>query len=223
MAKNFSDTFTGNGVSPGSAWTVENGSFLLVTDTLDVRSGGWVNNVLRHNTACDTINQYVKVSLPTLIANAYPGIFFRITDDESPMYAVFLWAQEGKITFERLASVNTDGLQEVQAINQTIEQGQTWGFTCVGEGNDVVVRGWLNPTANAPDVGGATWDEAAPTVTFTANPTEPVDSGYYIGLGGQLLSPTQIQFDNFFGGDVPMPSGGGGGGTTIIINLFGMN
>lgn len=79
----------------------------------------------------------------------------------------------------------------------------TLNLSWTGTGDSTVIRVWRAPTANTP-ASYDHWDAAdSPTITFTANPGTPVDSGARIGIGGYEDAANQISFNNAFWGDAP--------------------
>jgi hypothetical protein len=71
------------------------------------------------------------------------------------------------------------------------------GITLTGTGNDTTIRIWRGVTADIPD-SETSWDsDITPTVTLTANPVTPVDTGTKVGLGAYSTN----RCDDLFFGD----------------------
>lgn len=220
----FSDDFNRANGGLGANWTIVVGSgpgAEIVSNQFMCLAGSFVENTCQYTgTSTSSVDQFIKATLVMPATGAYGEMGFRITNSSSPMYSVFFWQDEDQVTFQRKATPADNSSELVQTVTGvTIANGQTWGVTCEGTGSSVVIRGWLNPTNNAPD-SASSWDsDTSPDFTFTNNPTTPVDSGNSVGLGGEQSSINQVGWDNFFGGDIPTA---GGGGTNMFVVLMGM-
>lgn len=207
--QSFTDTFTYSNSDDvasvsSSAWSELSGNAWIISNELAMYGGSYVENTTMHTSATDTADQYVKVDIPVFTAGSYAEIAFRITDASSPMYAVYLWLTEDQATFNRKATASDGSYETVETdASVTVAQGQTWGFTCSGSGSSVVIRGWTNPTGDAPTSATNWGGDTTPELVFTDDPTTPVNSGTHVGLGGEMNSGDAIRFDNFFGGDIP--------------------
>lgn len=199
----FSDDFNrANGDSLGANWTEATGDQDIVGNTMECLTFSFAENIAAYTgTSCGSVNQYVKVTLAiTDHASArYPCIVFRYTAAASPMYKIFFWEDENQITFTRAANAADGGYETVQTITGVaIGVTDIIGATITGLGNSVEVRCWINPTGlpnSATDWNGDT----TPDATFTTNPTTPIDTGNFVGLGMETGIATSA-FDNFFGG-----------------------
>ncbi len=203
-----SDDFNrANNANLGANWSILSGTIAIDANEASITSTAWAEVVHAHNTSLASANGYIKVTLiinDSEPNNNYPAVFFRVTNASSPMYGVFFWDFENSMTFIRKATAADASFQDVQAVAHTVANGQTWGVTWTGSGNDVVVRCWLNPTANAP-VSASEWDsgDTTPEVSFSNNPTTPVDSGNFIGIGGEPRVSGVSEFDNLYAGSLP--------------------
>ena len=201
----FSDDFTrGDAANLGANWAEPAGDWRIVSNTAVAFDGSYVENLAVYTaTACNTVNQYVKVSIPTFAASTYASVAFRYSASGSPLYRVYMWVTEDSTTFTRGATAADGSPQTVQTVAATVVAGDSWGWTCTGTGNSVEIRGWRNPTGNTPTSATNWGGDTTPDVTFTDNPTTPVDTGNNVGIGGEQNSSSGIIFDNFFGGDIP--------------------
>ena len=200
----FSDTFTGTGALSAS-WTNAAGGGTRDSDGWIPTASAWAENVSAYTgTACDTTQQYVKITLGTAGGGSYPGVIFRYTNASSPMYQVFMWSDEDQVTFVRKATAGDASPETVQTVTGvTIASGQAWGWTIAGSGSSVVIRGWLNPTGDTPTSSLNWGGDTTPDVTLNNNPTTPVDTGNFVGIGGEVNNLSNMKLDNFFGGDAP--------------------
>lgn len=199
----FSDDFNrANGDSLGANWTEAAGDLDIVGNTMECLTLGWGENIAAYTgTSCGSVNQYVKATFVTsgTASARYPCIVFRYTNASSPMYKIFFWIDENQITFTRAATAADGSYEVVQTVTSiTLALTDTVGATITGLGNNVEVRCWINPTGlptSATDWNGDT----TPDATFTTNPTTPIDTGNFVGLGGEIGNVV-LSFDNFFGG-----------------------
>jgi hypothetical protein len=197
----FSDDFNrGDSDSLGANWTETGGDIDIASNTLSFVAGSYAAMLAVHNTPCNTVSQYVKVKMTSSLT--YLGALLRYTNSSSDYYLI---AATGGTNFGWF-SYTSLGAGEVQQGADTSLAGwgnpESIGVTITGTGTNTVVRVWRNPTANAPDAGGTTWDSSAAGITWTSDPSNAVDTGNYIGLGGsQSSGPTAM--DDFFGGDIP--------------------
>ena len=200
----FSDTFTGTGALSAS-WTNAAGGGVRDADQWIATTTGWAENVSAYTgTACDTVEQYVRITLQTMSGGVYPGVIFRYTNASSPMYQIFLWPDEDDMTFVRKATAGDGSPQTVESNTAiTVNTGQIWGFTCSGTGTNVVIRGWLNPASNTPTSAISWGGDTTPDITFTNDPTTPVNTGNHVGIGGETNNTSNMRIDDFFGGDIP--------------------
>lgn len=202
----FSDAFTrADSASLGANWTEGAGDASIASNTLSLQGEGYVENSMFYSgTACTTVNQYVKVTLTTLTPDAYPEVLFRVTAAGSPCYSVFLWATEDQITFVRKPTLGDNVYTTIQTVTSiSISAGQAWGLTITGTGTAVVLRGWANPTGAAPTSASNWGGDTTPEFTCTDDPGTPVDTGSYVGIGGEQNLAGYIVLDDFSGGDIP--------------------
>jgi hypothetical protein len=158
-----------------------------------------------------TATQYLKFTLANPGSGSnFPRVYFRYTNSSSPHYVLTFTASSGAVEWSTLASIGgTDTTIE------TLDHGSsdaylTFGITIEGTGNDTVIRLWRNPVADAP-TSASVWDGVGPQISFTANPSVPVDSGPFVGVGGVTSIAEGIRYDNVFGGDF------GGGAPPAVV------
>lgn len=199
----FSDAFAGDGALSGS-WTVEAGTCERVADVFQTSTlSSYSNNVaIFTGTPCVSVDQYAKVSMDCgSDGTRFPSVMFRFSDAASPFYGVQPNATGGEIGWNYYTDAATFG-GVIGAGSFAVGATDTWGFTVSGTGSATVVRGWQNPVADSPD-SMLLWDGAAPDVEITADPgVHAVDTGFFIGLGGEHHSSQNIKLDNFHGGNL---------------------
>ena len=203
----FSDDFNRtSSASLGANWTEAAGDGSIVSNTLlQVNTGSYAENVYAYTgTACATVNQYVKVTFQFLTGADYPAIILRYTDASSPMYAIFFFNSEDRVIWTRKANAADGSFTTIQTVDPfTVASGDVYGVTIDGTGTSTVVRIWRTPPSNTPTSSSNWGGDTTPDATFTTDPASPVDTGNYVGLGGETGSAGNVVFDNFFGGDCP--------------------
>ena len=200
----YSDNFTTDSITGGS-WTVVEPTMTVSGGTLNVGSaggGGDEENATIYTIGqLNTLNGYVKFSLPVSSGTTYPAIIFRYTAQGAPMYRVYFWVSENTVTFVSSTST-TAGLATDQSASLTVNATDSFGVTWTGTTTNLEIRIWRNPVANAP-TSASLWDGGAAGVTFTNNPTNTADTGKYVGFGGEKGNAEAISYDNWFAGDLP--------------------
>jgi hypothetical protein len=187
----FSDTFSGT----LSNWTTESGSWSISSGTLRQGSTGWAMDRIRYNTACSTVNQYVKYKL--LDTNGgYSGAWLRASSGATTGYYINARISEGTFTFAGTTTAMPGG----------IANGDVFGVTITGTGASTVVRVWKNPTGLPTSA--SNWNgDSTPDIEFTNDPSPAYDSGLYVGLAAHSNSGAGQDTDDFFGGDCPVVGG----------------
>jgi hypothetical protein len=104
----FSDDFVrGNSATLGANWTVATGTMGIDSNRAEVTTLAFAENVVVYVSPTDTADQYAKFTLATVSdTNGYPGVIFRYTNSSSPMYEIFFWGPENKITWTRKANAS---------------------------------------------------------------------------------------------------------------------
>lgn len=150
-------------------------------------------------TACSSVNQYVKITIPTDVSKA--GALLRYTDASTECYAVRMDLLNDIFTWDHLTSPAGTASQIGFSSTLTLGPGDVMGVTITGTGNSTVIRVWINPTGLP--VSASNWDgDTTPDHSFTDDPADAVDTGNYVGIQG-VWSGGVITWDNFFGGDIP--------------------
>lgn len=198
--QSFSDTFTGtNGDPLSSDWTTLVGTWEIQSNQAAFTTGPWSSSEAYYDTTqTDGVDQYAKITLNEFNSSAWGGgVILRCNG--TTYYYVAFYASSDSVYW----SIGDD--TNIQNSSTTVSDGDTWGVTIIGTGDDTVVRCWLNPTGDAPDSGGTTWGSASPTVSLTNNPgANARDAGKYVGIYGEGSSSNRaVDLDDFFGGDVP--------------------
>lgn len=169
----------------------------LTTGNFTWNAGGYVtsvaNSAIYATTACTGQNQYVKFKLNTA---QYAGAVFRATTAGSAGFYVLELYQD---VFYFTRWNNSGWITDIQELDYIeFAANDTIGATIVGTGASTVVRAWINPTGNAPDAGGTTWNSAAADTTSSSDPGTYY-TGSHVGIGTQLNAKS---FDDFYGGDI---------------------
>lgn len=202
----FSDDFNRiNNDNLGSNWTEIVGDLDIVSNKLECQSIDFLKQeAIYSGSLTNTINQYIKTEITVSGGSSYPEYIFRYTNSSSSYYGIIFWINEQSITWVRYP----DAISSSSNINSgtpfTWSSGDTIGVTITGIGNDTIIRVWRNPIGNAPDSASSWGGDTTPNITFTDNPSSPVDSGNYVGLGGYRGFTQFISFDNFYAGDIPI-------------------
>lgn len=205
----FSDNFNrADNDSLGSNWTEAVGDADIASNALYFATGGWDPVLVSHNTSTNTVNQYVKISIP--VANeTYGQVVFRYTNSSTHFYTVaFNTPFSCEIEWRHVAG--STGIGAENTIGTSVDMGScsngdSFGITITGTGDDTVVRVWHNPTANTP-VSASEWDsgDTTPDASWTTNPgANAVDTGNKVGFAGIQNSAGEITFDSFYAGDIP--------------------
>ncbi|MDH3627478.1 MAG: DUF4215 domain-containing protein, partial [Acidobacteriota bacterium] len=204
--RHFTDDF--NRGSLGMDWSVESGAFGILANQLQQNSGQkFVNARLRY-VANDTasINQYSKLQIATLASHTW-GFMLRVNGPSSNHYQVHLPTGSDQWRWEQH---DPDFVERVdQCVGDAAVSANDWiGATVEGTGSNTVVQVWR--WDGDPDFGGSVdiagnW--GLPDCTMTVDPTAPIDSG--VGLGIRAYTgnkTTNASIDNWYGGDLPVPS-----------------
>jgi hypothetical protein len=201
----FSDDFNrANSTSLGSNWSEIEGDAEISGNELQMVTGSfgaiWVPFT---GTSCTTASQYVRITNTDIVGADYLRVMFRYTNPSSEFYAVQLECSSGNLEWQHFANDTASETVIATGSFGVWAEGNTLAITIIGTGTSTVVRIWRNPTGNTPDSGGTTWGGAAPGVSFTTDPADPADSGLIVGLGAVQAGASNINVENFFGGDVP--------------------
>jgi hypothetical protein len=202
-----SDDFNRANGNLGANWTVyaADPDIQIASNVASVNGGGFAENVgLYTGQPTSTVNQYVKGTYTSNNAsNRYPMLVVRATNAASPMYKIYFYQAEDKVTWNRATSSSDGAFVEIQNAAMTVNTGDSFGVTITGTGNATVVRIWRNPVASQP-ISATEWDSGdSPTLTFTNDPTTPVDTGNVLGMGGEHDGATGgLTWDNFSGGSL---------------------
>lgn len=185
----------------GSKWTEVVGDTDIVSNAASFQSTSFSKCFSIYSAqSCTTINQYAKFMV-TFSAQCYVGIIFRYTDASSAFMGLQVGSTEDT-AFWTYYSNSTATSVDVTSGAITVNSGDTFGVTITGTGTNTIVRVWRNITANAP-TSASLWDGTAPTLEFTTNPPNPVDTGFTVGIEGYTSAAGTSQLDNFYAGDIP--------------------
>jgi len=186
--------------SMGSDWSEDNGDTDISSNQAIATTGSWARVAIIWT--ADTIDddQYVKATLTRMDGSDYPFIILRYTDSSSEMYRLQVsgantyWSRCATLTGSCGSDIETSTAVTWSATDEV-------AVTIEGTGDDTVIRVWENPTNDTPaQVDG--WDNGSDTadITFTTNPSDPVDTGSYVGLA-RNDGDASGGWDDFFAGD----------------------
>lgn len=186
---------TGNWIEAAGDAEISSNLYRLVTGSF-----GAVTSICGQSAG--SLTQYVMVTTNATFAQ-YPWIVLRSDDSTSPYYAFQLDGAPGELTWYRFDNwADTSGTQigTTQTVVGTFA-GHTLAITITGTGANTDVRVWRGVTGlpSAAD----TWNgDNTPDATWlTTDPgASAVDTGDYVGIGGQHSTANTLPLDNFFGG-----------------------
>jgi hypothetical protein len=201
----FSDNFDRtDSTDIGANWTEVTGDAAISSNRLRMQTGAWANHwIVYSGTATNTANQYIKFTVAD--PSNYPQVMFRYTNGSSAFYFLELEYTTNNWNWSYRSAPGGSSTQiNASAIDLAgTAQGKTYGVTLCGTGTSTAVRVWENPTGlpTACD----NWNgDSTPDGSFTDDPgANAVDSGSYVGLGGQSGTANDVHHDDFFGGDAP--------------------
>lgn len=190
-------------VSLGSNWTEAYSDQDILSNRLNLRTGGYVKNLaIFSGSATASTDQYVKAVVYSTASGGYPEMVFRYTNSSSAYYAIEFNVDGDTALWRRYPTAAGSSADISAATAITVTTGDVFGITVSGTGDSTVVRIWRNPTGNFPNSATDWGGDSSPDITFTDNPASPVNSGTYAGVGGYQSTVGTISFDNFFTGDV---------------------
>lgn len=196
----FSDDFDrSDSDSLGANWTEAAGDADIAGNLYRLSTGSFGVITSVHNTSTGSITQYVKATLGT--DPFYPWFVFRYTNSGSAYYVVQFDDATGTFDWQKFDNASDTSGDSIGtgSITAGLMSSQTFGITIEGTGTSTVVRIWRNPT-NLPTT-ASNWDgDTTPDATISNDPASPVDSGNFVGLGGQQSSADTKTVNNFFGG-----------------------
>jgi len=205
----FSDNFSGN----LDNWTVDVGSITIVGGAAQAQNAG--RNFMHYKTlSCSTENQYARITITNKGTGwDYSGVIFRFRNSSSPFYSVAYSNAENRWIWNyhpSASGVTTQicGPDTSCANSLTASDGNIFGITLDGTGNNTVVRiwKWTSGTPPTAPTSASLWSGRSADSEMTINPPSPVD--YNNSYTGILFyySTTKPSIDDFYSGDI-------GGGT----------
>lgn len=185
-----SDDFSGG----TGNWTAVNGTWAITAGQYGTSTA---NGYRRSNyTACAAggADQYVRTDcIAPDSGGDYVGCVLR-SGASGNCYAVY--GTTGSVAWKVIADDGTS-VEDVATGGQAWNSGDTLGFQVTGTGNSTEVKIWVNPDG-AADSTPASWGAA--DVTYTTDPSSPVDSGDYVGALTYSTDADDAYIDNFYGG-----------------------
>jgi hypothetical protein len=203
----FSDDFNrANNDLLGSNWTEDDPDIDILNNNAQLVDGSFGGLFAFYTgTACNTVNQYVQVELAGTSEGDYVQIPIRYSNSTTEFY--YLEFSASTVDWYHMSQIGGAATQ-INASSGTpanVGAGAVYSITITGTGDSTVVRVWTDSghLGIAP-TSADTWNgDNTPDATFTDNPANPVDAGNYVGLGGTQNTANWIEFDDFYGGDIP--------------------
>ena len=187
--------------SLGGDWHEIVGTVTCSSNILLFVEGGQPNSVL-FDEPVTGLTQYQKAKL--ILgggATVVVGFIFRASGDNGPAYMVAFDVGDDVYWYRYSDIGESDGEEEIATQGMTVASNDVMGVTIEGTGNSTVVRIWRNPSGlpnSATDWNGDT----SPTLTLTADPATPVNSGLNIGVTGIISNNNGAGMDDWFGGSL---------------------
>ena len=205
---NFSDNFPGtDSTNLGANWTEAAGDAEIVSNMMRLMSSSYADHFMIYTgTATSTVDQYVKFTITTTTLTAdpkFPCVIFRYTNSSSPFYPIFFNVNGDNVTWQHYPTTAGGATVIETSGTLAIALGDTFGVTISGTGTATVIRIWKTPTGNIPTSESDWGGDTTPDVTFTADPSSAVNTGNNVGIGGEQQTGSDINLDDFFGGDAP--------------------
>jgi hypothetical protein len=204
----FSDDFNrADSASLGANWTEVAGDASIASSKYNIVTSGFgVVTSIYSATACNTVNQYIKATLGVINVQ-YPWLVFRYTDSSSPYYAFQLDGNNGTFQWYKYDNAaDTEGTEIGTAVDvgAGLVSGETFGITITGSGANTDVRIWRDVTGLPSAADNWNGDTSPDATWLTTDPgASAVDTGNYLGIGGQSGSANTLTLDGFSGGDIP--------------------
>lgn len=201
----FSDDFDrANGDSLGANWTEAAGDADIVSNEYRISTGGFgVVTSVYTGEACTTANQYVMITIDDTFLQ-YPWVVLRYTDSSSPYYAVQFDGNNGTAEWYKFDDASDTSGDSIGTVDTGADlTGVAMALTITGTGASTVVRIWRTP-GGLPSAADNWNGDTSPDGSLTDDPgANAVDTGIYVGIGGQVSAADTLTLNNFFGGDIP--------------------
>jgi hypothetical protein len=199
----YSDNFDrANSSNPGANWAefdqidIASNTLRFVTPSAS-NTGIW-------KTALNGLTQWMKFTVTWLNSGNFFGPYFRLSNftNGSQGYSL-LFDEVNNLVSWYSSTLGSASTQIGGDVGLSIINGDIFGITVQGLGNNTVVRIWRLPTGFP--VSSSNWDgNAIPDVTFTTNPSLARDTGLYVGVWGLPGgSSNNLSIDNWFAGTCP--------------------
>lgn len=197
----FSDNFDRANGALGANWSQWGGTADINSNSYRLGSGSFANITSVYTTSTNCTTQYVRFTTNAAFSQ-YPWIAVRGTNSSSGYYTLQLDGASATVEWYYFANASASSGTQIgstQMLGGGAFGAETFCVTITGTGTSTVVRVWRGCT-NTPSAAD-NWDgDTTPNVTFTDDPGTAVDSGGYVGIGGQQGSANTNLLDNFFGG-----------------------
>lgn len=186
----------------GTNWTTQTGFVRIYSNRAAMSETTNTDNLTTYNTPINTTNAYQLLVFSNYTGYGRVGPCFRFTNSSSPFYTVEFDRINNIIYWAHWTSVGGTRTEIASASFTIGTTGEIYGITISGTGNNTIVNIWKNPTALTP-TSVLEWDsgDTVPDVSFTTNPSSPINTGYYGGLFSNFSGDCLI--DNWYYGDAP--------------------
>jgi len=198
---NICDDFNRTGPDLGPDWEVKTPDFEIQLQQMAEVSGLAFQyaQVLWSGTT-NTLNQFGRFQMTNPHDN-WQGVIFRssaTTGDVGPHYQVHLSGSQ--VNWEYAVDATFINRPDTCTLSSPVQDGDWFGATITGTGNDTVVEVFISTAELGPDPNG--WP--LPVCSLTGNPSPAVDAGNRVGIRSYTSSGIQDTFmDDVCLGDSP--------------------
>ena len=192
-----------NSSSLGADWTEVVGSMSISGSFLLFNSGSFSSNLAMNTTPVGVTTQYQRCTFSFGTGSIIFSFVFRATSNTGAGYAINLMPGNNEIEWFRYSNVATGaGSQQIGGTSViTISNGDTFGVTVDGLGDNTIVRVWRNPTG-LPSAANNWNGDTTPNLTLTSNPTTPADTGTLLGVYALMENSADCAINDWFGGSL---------------------
>ena len=185
---------------PGVDWA-EFGDADVVSNTLRFSIGDETSAAI-WKTALNGLTQWAKFRVTWLNGGNYFGPYFRLADFTGGSLGYSIAFYDDGNTCGWYTSTLDVGSALISESSLTVANGDTYGITVQGTGNNTVVRVWRLPTGFP--VSSSNWNgDNNPDLTFLTNPSSSRE-GFYVGMWGYPgASGNNLSIYDWFAGTCP--------------------
>ncbi len=188
-----------NRVGLGVDWLVKNPQFAVQSDQLtEVSELKYHNAQLLWSGTTNTTDQFGRLEI-TFHRDNSQGFIFRSTPTNGgvgPHYEVHVSGSQ--VRWEHVIDASYQNRPDTCTLSRPAQDGDWFGATITGTGNDTVVEVFVSAMELGPDP--SAWP--SPECTLTGDPSMPVDTGNRVGVRSYTGSGTRDSYmDNVCVGD----------------------